>query len=245
MSQGLVATSSGCSHFARRRRPSRLRSWRPPSPWRARRWQPGPGRAAPETRGCGLAARYHRAPRCGRMRAGAGPARQPRGLADAGRGGCVGVGEGMFDVAVRGIVTAPGTVPGAGWLAIGGSCFRAVGWGAVAVAVPASSPTATCRDPLAVARLDAGRQPRRRLSRHGAGSSCPELPAAGRRLAQPDPPAGARARSPACWGALSLPLTAATVAGRLPAWWPGGDGAEPRSGASCWRSPSLPRFRSS
>ena len=51
-----------------------------------------------------------------------------------------GVGEGMFDVAVRGIVAAPGTVPGADWLAIGGSAVRAVGWGAAAVAVPAFFP---------------------------------------------------------------------------------------------------------
>ena len=46
----------------------------------------------------------------------------------------------MFDLAVRGIVTAPGTVPGADWLAIGGSAVRAVGWGAAAVAVPAFFP---------------------------------------------------------------------------------------------------------
>ena len=51
-----------------------------------------------------------------------------------------GVGEGMFDLAVRGIVTAPGTVPGADWLAIGGSAVRSVGWGAAAVAVPAFFP---------------------------------------------------------------------------------------------------------
>lgn len=51
-----------------------------------------------------------------------------------------GVGEGMFDLAVRGIVAAPGTVPGAGWLAIGGSAVRAVGWGAAVVAVPVFFP---------------------------------------------------------------------------------------------------------
>ena len=51
-----------------------------------------------------------------------------------------GVGEGMFDLAVRGIVAAPGTVPGADWLAIGGSAVRAVGWGAAAVAVPVFFP---------------------------------------------------------------------------------------------------------
>jgi signal transduction histidine kinase len=51
-----------------------------------------------------------------------------------------GIGEGMFDLAVRGIVTAPGTVPGAGWLAVTGASIRAVGWAAAAVGVPVFFP---------------------------------------------------------------------------------------------------------
>jgi signal transduction histidine kinase len=51
-----------------------------------------------------------------------------------------GAGEGSFDMAVRGIVTAPGTVPGAGALAVAGASLRAVGWFGAAVLLPVSFP---------------------------------------------------------------------------------------------------------
>ncbi len=51
-----------------------------------------------------------------------------------------GVGEGDFDTAVRGIVTAPGSVAGAGALAVAGAALRAVGWAGTAIVVPAIFP---------------------------------------------------------------------------------------------------------
>jgi signal transduction histidine kinase len=51
-----------------------------------------------------------------------------------------GVGEGCYDLGVRGIVTAPGTIHGAGALAVAGAALRAIGWTAAAVAVPAIFP---------------------------------------------------------------------------------------------------------
>jgi len=46
-----------------------------------------------------------------------------------------GIGEGAFDCGVRGILTAPGTVPAAGELAIAGAALRAGGWLGAAIGV--------------------------------------------------------------------------------------------------------------
>ncbi len=55
--------------------------------------------------------------------------------------GCAwGVGEGLFDAGVRGIVTAPGTIPAASALAVVGGPVRAAGWLGAAIAVPVVFP---------------------------------------------------------------------------------------------------------
>ncbi len=127
-----------------------------------------------------------------------------------------GVGEGMFDLAVRGIVTAPGTVPGADWLAIGGSAVRAVGWGAAAVAVPAFFPDGHLPGPrwrwlgwtlagsLVATFLGVALDPHaQNFELQAAGWHSPlHLPGAAASLAN-------------LLGTLSLPLTAATVAGSV------------------------------
>jgi signal transduction histidine kinase len=127
-----------------------------------------------------------------------------------------GVGEGLFDLAVRGIVTAPGTVPGANWLAIGGSAVRAVGWGAAAVAVPAFFPDGHLPGPrwrwlgwtlagsLVATFLGVALDPHaENFELQAAGWHSPlHLPGAAGSLAS-------------LLGALSLPLTAATVAGSV------------------------------
>jgi signal transduction histidine kinase len=51
-----------------------------------------------------------------------------------------GVGEGCYDVGVRGIVLLPGSVPGAGALAVAGAALRGAGWLGAAVVVPAVFP---------------------------------------------------------------------------------------------------------
>ncbi|MBL7494359.1 sensor histidine kinase [Frankia sp. AgW1.1] len=58
----------------------------------------------------------------------------------AAAGAAWGVGEGGFDLAVRGIVTHPGSVAGAGGLAVVGASIRAAGWFGAAVAVPVVFP---------------------------------------------------------------------------------------------------------
>ncbi|HEY7174272.1 MAG TPA: histidine kinase [Micromonosporaceae bacterium] len=47
-----------------------------------------------------------------------------------------GIGEGLFDVGIRGIVTLPRSVGGASWYAVAGAGPRAIGWFATALAVP-------------------------------------------------------------------------------------------------------------
>ena len=127
-----------------------------------------------------------------------------------------GVGEGMFDLAVRGIVTAPGTVPGADWLAIGGSAVRAVGWGAAAVAVPAFFPDGHLPGPrwrwlgwtlagsLVATFFGVALDPHaQNFELQAAGWHSPlHLPGAAASLAN-------------LLGTLSLPLTAATVVGSV------------------------------
>jgi signal transduction histidine kinase len=127
-----------------------------------------------------------------------------------------GAGESMFDLAVRGIVTAPGTVPGADWLAIGGSAVRAVGWGATAVAVPAFFPDGHLPGPrwrwlgwtlagsLVAALFGVALDP------HAENF---ELQAAGWRSPVHLP--GAVGSLANLLGALSLPLMAATVVGSV------------------------------
>ena len=51
-----------------------------------------------------------------------------------------GVGEGLFDTGVRGIVTAPGSVPAASAFAVVGGPVRAAGWLGAAIAVPVVFP---------------------------------------------------------------------------------------------------------
>ena len=51
-----------------------------------------------------------------------------------------GVGEGLFDTGVRGIVTAPGSVPAASAFAVVGGPLRAAGWLGAAIAVPVLFP---------------------------------------------------------------------------------------------------------
>ena len=127
-----------------------------------------------------------------------------------------GAGEGMFDLAVRGIVTAPGTVPGADWLAIGGSAVRAVGWGAAAVAVPAFFPDGHLPGPrwrwlgwtlagsLVATFFGVALDPHaQNFELQAAGWHSPlHLPGAAASLAN-------------LLGTLSLPLTAATVVGSV------------------------------
>ena len=127
-----------------------------------------------------------------------------------------GVGEGMFDLAVRGIVTAPGTVPGADWLAIGGSAVRAVGWGAAAVAVPAFFPDGRLPGPrwrwlgwtlagsVVATFFGVALDPHaENFELQAAGWHSPlHLPGAAGSLAN-------------LLGALSLPLTAVTVVGSV------------------------------
>jgi hypothetical protein len=127
-----------------------------------------------------------------------------------------GVGEGMFDLAVRGIVAAPGTVPGADWLAIGGSAVRAVGWGAAAVAVPAFFPDGHLPGPhwrwlgwtlagsLVATFFGVALDPHaQNFELQAAGWHSPlHLPGAVASLAN-------------LLGTLSLPLTAATVVGSV------------------------------
>jgi len=127
-----------------------------------------------------------------------------------------GAGEGMFDLAVRGIVTAPGTVAGADWLAVGGSAVRAVGWGAAAVAVPAFFPDGhlpgsrwrwlgwTLTGSLVATFFGVI------LDLHAENF---ELQAAGWRSPLHLP--GAAGSLASLLGTLSLPLTAATVAGSV------------------------------
>lgn len=127
-----------------------------------------------------------------------------------------GLGEGMFDLAVRGIVTAPGTVPGAGWLAVAGSCVRAAGWGAAAVGVPVLFPDGRLPGPrwrwlgwtltgsLVTAFLGTALDPHvQNFQLQAAGWSSPiHLPGIVGSLAN-------------VLGTFSLPLTAATVAGSV------------------------------
>ena len=127
-----------------------------------------------------------------------------------------GVGEGMFDLAVRGIVAAPGTVPGANWLAIGGSAVRAVGWGAAAVAVPAFFPDGHLPGPrwrwlgwtlagsLVATFFGVALDPHaQNFELQAAGWYSPlRLPGAAASLAN-------------LLGTVSLPLTAATVVGSV------------------------------
>jgi signal transduction histidine kinase len=127
-----------------------------------------------------------------------------------------GVGEGMFDLAVRGIVAAPGTVPGADWLAIGGSAVRAVGWGAAAVAVPAFFPDGHLPGPrwrwlgwtlggsLVATFFGVALDPHaQNFELQASGWHSPlHLPGAAASLAN-------------LLGTLSLPLTAATVVGSV------------------------------
>jgi signal transduction histidine kinase len=54
--------------------------------------------------------------------------------------GAWGAGQGCYDAGIRGIVTAPGSVAGAGALAVTGAALRAVGWSGAAIAVPAIFP---------------------------------------------------------------------------------------------------------
>ncbi len=54
--------------------------------------------------------------------------------------GAWGVGEGLYDAAVHGIVAAPGSVPAAGALAVIGAPLRGLGWLVIALAVPAVFP---------------------------------------------------------------------------------------------------------
>jgi signal transduction histidine kinase len=51
-----------------------------------------------------------------------------------------GAGDGLYGLAYRGIVTAPGTVAGAGGLAVAGFTLRGLGWLVIALAVPAVFP---------------------------------------------------------------------------------------------------------
>ncbi len=127
-----------------------------------------------------------------------------------------GLGEGMFDLAVRGIVTAPGTVPGAGWLAVAGSCIRAAGWGAAAVGVPVLFPDGRLPGPrwrwlwwtltgsLATTFLGTALDPHaENFQLQAAGWRSPvHLPGTVGSLAN-------------VLGTLSLPLTVATVAGSV------------------------------
>jgi signal transduction histidine kinase len=127
-----------------------------------------------------------------------------------------GVGEGMFDLAVRGIVAAPGTVPGADWFAIAGSAVRAVGWGAAAVAVPVFFPDGHLPGPrwrwlgwtlagtLVATFFGVALDPHaENFELQTAGWHSPlHLPGAAGSLAS-------------LLGALSLPLTAATVVGSV------------------------------
>src|SRR5262249_19085332 len=51
-----------------------------------------------------------------------------------------GVGDGLYEWAYRGIVTAPGSVAGASGLAVAGFTLRGLGWLVIALAVPALLP---------------------------------------------------------------------------------------------------------
>ena len=55
-------------------------------------------------------------------------------------GAAWGAGEGLFDAGMRGVLTAPGTVPAASALVVAGAPVRAVGWLAAALAVTALFP---------------------------------------------------------------------------------------------------------
>ena len=183
----------------------------------------------------GLAARDHRADRGGRMRAGTGPAGQPRRLDHGGR--CHGVGSRRGHVRPRGPRDRDSSRhrAGSGLARRGGSAVRAVGWGAAAVAVPVVLPG---RPPagasLAVAGLDAGRQPRGDVSRRRPWILM-------RRTSSCRPLAGAaRCTCPATVGSLanllgtlSLPLTAATVVGSVTGMVSAGDEAARRCAGSC------------
>jgi hypothetical protein len=55
-------------------------------------------------------------------------------------GAAWGIGEGLFDAGVRGVLTAPGTVPAASRLVVTGAPLRAAGWLVAALAVTALFP---------------------------------------------------------------------------------------------------------
>jgi signal transduction histidine kinase len=51
-----------------------------------------------------------------------------------------GVGDGLYQTAYHGLITAPGSVAGAGWLALVGFSLRGLGWLVIALGVPALFP---------------------------------------------------------------------------------------------------------
>jgi signal transduction histidine kinase len=138
-----------------------------------------------------------------------------------------GVGEGCYDAAVDGIVTSPGSVPGAGALAVIGAALRAIGWTGTALSVPPLFPDGHLPGPrwrwlgYALAAT---------LATTFVGTvlapqvESDELRAAGWHNPVPVPPVVGRIAD--LLAALSLPLTAVTVGGGVAAMivrWRRGD----------------------
>ena len=58
----------------------------------------------------------------------------------AASGALWGLGEALFDLGIRGVLTAPGSIPAANWLTWSGASLRAGGWLAAAIAIPVIFP---------------------------------------------------------------------------------------------------------
>jgi signal transduction histidine kinase len=143
-----------------------------------------------------------------------------------------GVGEGCYDTGVRGIIALPGSVLGAGRLAVAGAPLRAIGWLAAAVVLPAIFPDGRLPGPrwrwLGYTMLAT-------LVASFAGTALApdvesdELRAAGWHNPLPVPPGVGRFGD--LLASLSLPLLVATVgggAGAMVARWRRGDATRRR-----------------
>ena len=143
-----------------------------------------------------------------------------------------GLGEGGYDIGVRGIVTAPGSVAGAGAFAVAGAALRAIGWLAAALVVPVVFPDGRLPGPrwrwlgwtlvgaLAATSIGTALAP---------DVESAELRAAGWHNPLPLPEALAGIGDPLA--SLSLPLMAVTIGGGVAAMvlrWRRGDASRRR-----------------